>query len=115
MHTFVKVKFQIEGLHCWPAAKQVFPEVAYLSDLHRHVFHFHVTIPVSHDDRDREFIMFKHELVDHITSKYWSEHYRCCNFAHRSCEMLAREIFDEFQCHAVEVSEDDENSAIITR
>jgi hypothetical protein len=34
------VTFSIEGFHCWPDAKDVFPEVAFLSDRHRHMFGF---------------------------------------------------------------------------
>jgi hypothetical protein len=28
----VVVSFSMEGFHCWPEAKDVFPEVAFLSD-----------------------------------------------------------------------------------
>ena len=39
MKTNVIVKLQIEGLHKWPAAKEMFPEVDFLSVGHRHIFH----------------------------------------------------------------------------
>jgi hypothetical protein len=32
----VVVTFSIEGFHNWPEAKEIFPEVAFLSDRHRH-------------------------------------------------------------------------------
>ena len=36
----VVVSFSMEGFHCWPEAKDIFPEVAFLSDQHRHQFGF---------------------------------------------------------------------------
>ena len=36
MKTNVIAKLEIEGLHNWPAADQVFPEVGFLSYMHRH-------------------------------------------------------------------------------
>ena len=36
MKTNVIAKLEIEGLHNWPAADQVFPEVGFLSHMHRH-------------------------------------------------------------------------------
>jgi len=52
MKTDVIVKLQVEGLHNWPAAREVFPEVGFLSDLHRHMFHIEAKKEVFHDDRD---------------------------------------------------------------
>ena len=39
MKTNVIVKLQVDGIHCWPDAEEVFPEVGFLSDPHRHMFH----------------------------------------------------------------------------
>ena len=39
MQTNVIVTLAVDGLHSWPAAKEVFPEVGFLSDMHRHMFH----------------------------------------------------------------------------
>jgi hypothetical protein len=40
--TAVIVKLSIDACHNFPAAKELFPEVAFLSDRHRHMFHFKV-------------------------------------------------------------------------
>ncbi len=39
MQTNVIVKLAVDGLHNWPDAKKIFPEVGFLSDIHRHMFH----------------------------------------------------------------------------
>ena len=66
MNTNVIVKLQVEGLHNWPDAAKVFPEVGFLSDLHRHMFHITCKKKVNHDDRDVEFIMFKRDIQDYL-------------------------------------------------
>jgi hypothetical protein len=58
----VVVTFNIEGFHCWPAAKDVFPEVAFLSDRHRHMFGFRCYARVTHTDRDEEFILLNRKI-----------------------------------------------------
>jgi hypothetical protein len=50
------VTFALEGFHNWPEAKDIFPEVSFLSDRHRHMFHFKCYAKVTHTDRDEEFI-----------------------------------------------------------
>jgi hypothetical protein len=109
--TSVIVTTEIEGLHCWPAAKVVFPEVDFLSDLHRHIFHIKASKEVFHDDRDVEFIMFKRDVHSYISLKYYDTDKRCANFGSMSCEAIAREICDYFNCLWVEVWEDKENGA----
>lgn len=48
------------GYHCWPEAGDMLPDRAYLASKHRHQFHYEVTIPVEHNDREIEF----HDLLD---------------------------------------------------
>ena len=116
----------IEGTHCWSACP--FDEVAYLRDPHRHVFHIKAYSIVSHSDRDVEFIMLKHKIHNHIVNKYginpcmsyaksgqeirWDGHF--CEFGAMSCEMLAEELVIQFDLSRCEVSEDNENGAIVT-
>ena len=38
MKTNIIVTLQVEGVHHWPNAKNVFPEVGFLSRSHRHIF-----------------------------------------------------------------------------
>ena len=109
--TNVIVKLQVDGIHCWPAAKEVFPEVAFLSDPHRHMFHITCKMIVNHDDRDKEFIMLKRDILDYLRKKYYDEKSRTHQFESRSCEMLARELMDNFNLKYCSVFEDDENGA----
>lgn len=111
MKTNVIVRLAVEGLHNWPDAKHVFPEVAFLSDVHRHVFHMELKKRVHHDDRDIEFIMFKRDVTEYLHKKYYKEDYRCHFFGPKSCEMIARELLEYFDCEYVSVWEDLENGA----
>lgn len=112
--TTIYVSVQAEGVHRWPAATQVFPKVGYLSNLHRHTFHIKAHKPVNHDDRDVEFIMFKHDIQEYLVTRYWSNDMHLYDFGSMSCEMIAREILQHFDCTTVEVNEDNECGAILT-
>lgn len=103
---------QVEATHNWPGCP--FDEVAYLRDPHRHVFHIKAHKLVNHDDRDTEFIMLKHEILLHLRHNYYKSHLKMCAFGAMSCEMLARELIDAFDLCQCEISEDNENGAILT-
>jgi hypothetical protein len=113
--TSVIVRLQVEGLHCWPAAKDVFPEVAFLSDPHRHIFHIQAEKEVFHDDRDVEFIIFKRDLEEYFRRVYYVPSTRVHDFGSMSCERIATEILDRFNCLSVEVWEDLENGARVVK
>ena len=110
MKTNVIVTLSVEGLHNWPDARNVFPEVGFLSDMHRHIFHITMKKEVFHDDRDIEFIMFKRDVQDYL-QKYYREDYRCHFFGPKSCEMIAEELLKQFDCVYASVWEDNENGA----
>jgi len=114
MKTEIIVTLAVDGIHKFPAAHQLFPEVAFLSYDHRHAFHFKIYKLVQHDDRDVEFIMFKRDVLQYL-NKYYDTELRCLNFGARSCEMLAKEIMLQFDCTQVEVWEDLENGARVTK
>ena len=97
LKTTVIVSIDVEGIHRWENAK--------------HMFHFTAAKQVFHDDRDKEFIMFKRDIIDYLKEKYYNDKARCHLFDYRSCEMLAKEILNEFGCNWVEVWEDKENGA----
>lgn len=103
---------QAEGIHNWPDCP--FDEVAYLRDPHRHVFHVKAHKYVTHSDRDVEFIMMKHEIAQFLRERYWHNAKKCHVFGARSCEMIAEELIYEFDLSRCEVSEDNENGAIVT-
>lgn len=110
----VIVSFQLEGMHCWPQAREVFPDVGFLSDPHRHMFHFKLAVKVNHDDRDVEFIRFKREVIRFLNSMYRKQE-GYLDFESMSCEMIARQLFVEYNCDWVEVWEDGENGSRIEK
>ena len=76
-------------------------------------FKFKVAIEVFHDDRDVECIVFKRKIKTYLEDKYYDEQYDLCNFKARSCEMLAKELLEEFDLVYCSVFEDNENGAEI--
>lgn len=115
----VFVTFAIEGFHCWPEAKDVFPEVGFLSERHRHMFHFKCYAYVTHTDRDEEFIRMKRRIEAQIKTEFGnlnSYGFHGCEFGRMSCEDLGNWILTHNEnLYRVEVSEDNENGAIIER
>lgn len=107
------IQFQIEAIHCWPEAKEHFPQVAYLSDLHRHIFFISCEKEVSHADRDIEIILFKRKVKEFLLSRYFDDLLQCCNFGRRSCEDLSLELYKEFELDSCKVLEDNENGSVV--
>jgi len=113
MHTSIFVTLQLEGLHRWPLANEIQPEVGFLSNVHRHMFHFYLEKLVYHDDRDIEFIMFKRDVTSYLLKTYMNSN-GVLDFDSKSCEMIAIDLLNKFKCTIVSVSEDGENGAKIT-
>ena len=111
MKTEVFCSLQFEATHNWPECP--FSEVDYLCDPHRHVFHVKAYKKVFHDDRDVEFIMLKHDIMDYLHAEYYDEAYRMGVLGKTSCEMLAAELIEQFDLSICEVSEDGENGAVV--
>lgn len=105
--TEVFCTLQFEATHNWPGCP--FEEVKYLRDPHRHVFHIKAYKLVTHSDRDVEFIMLKHMIQNYLNDQYPSH-----EFGAKSCEMLAHDLIERFELSRCEVSEDNENGAIVT-
>ena len=113
------VRFQKEGIHKYPAAA-THPslatgdeyDVSFLGTLHRHIFHFEVSIEVFHNDRDIEFIQFKRWLENQYSQGILQLNYK-------SCEMISDDLYDVIATRypnrnvAIQVSEDNENGATI--
>ena len=112
MKTEVYCTLQVEGTHNWPNCP--FDEVDYLRVPHRHVFHIKAYKEVFHDDRDVEFIMLKHEITTYLHQAYFQPIKHLLVFGAMSCEMIARELIARFGLSRCEVSEDNENGAILT-
>ena len=100
-------KVQFEGFHAWPECP--IEEVSFLRDTHRHIFHIVAFKTVSHDDRDIEFIVLKHKI-----ERYLNERYPNGRLGSMSCEMIAIDLIERFELDACDVSEDNENGALIT-
>lgn len=113
MSTEVYCTLQVDGTHNWPGCP--FEEVAYLRDPHRHMFHVKAYKPVTHDDRDTEFILLKHHILDYLRVQYYNEDLRTHAFGSMSCEMIAQELAGMFGLSRCEVNEDNENGCIWTR
>lgn len=114
------VTFQKEGIHMYPAAATDPAlatgdeyDVSFLGTPHRHIFHFNVSIEVTHNDRDIEFIQFKRWL-----EFMYSDGTLILN--HKSCEMIADDLYDAIASKypnreiVITVSEDNENGATIS-
>lgn len=116
--TEVFCTLQVEGMHRWSTCPH--DEVAYLRDDHRHVFYIKAWKNVTHNDRDVEFIMLKHRIQNYLYNKYFAHgagpetNRRVHEFGDKSCEMIAQELIDKFELTGCEVSEDNENGAIVT-
>ncbi len=113
------VTFQREGIHKYPAALTD-PnlatggpdDVSFLGYPHRHMFHFKVTIDVTHSNRDIEFIQFKRYLENVYNTGTLQLDYK-------SCEMMAEDLYAVISAKypnrnvEIEISEDGENGAIL--
>ena len=108
---FIIVRGQYEFNHRYAQAPQ---EVAYLRNLHRHMFNYEVELEVYHDDRELEFIMVKHDIEAYLANRQenWDER--------TSCEQMAKCIGQYLQMKhgferylSVSVFEDNENGAKI--
>lgn len=108
MEREVVVSAQFAAFHQWDTAPM---EFAYLRNRHRHLFKVRAWAKVSHNDRDIEFIDLKTRLQKH-THLYYEN-----MFLHNmSCEAIAEDILEKFdELYKVEVMEDGENGAILTR
>ena len=117
------VTFRKEGVHMYPGADSDpklatgdWDDVSFLGVPHRHIFHFRVRIEVFHDDRDIEFIQFKRWLERLYSNSAEGE---VLVLDHRSCEMIADELYEKISTKypsrfvEIEVSEDGENGCQI--
>ncbi len=116
---WIWVTFQKEGIHKYPAALTDPAlatgdeyDVSFLGYPHRHIFHFRVSITVTHNDRDIEFIQFKRWLENLYNKGTLALDYK-------SCEMMADDLYIQIASRypdrdvKISVSEDDENGCVI--
>lgn len=115
MKTIIGVKLSVEGMHYYSDAseKHGLP-MKFLEFPHRHMFHIEVRVSVKHDNRDKEFILLKREVIEYLHSKYYQEEFNVLDFRKMSCEMIAKDLMFVFHADSVKVSEDDENYALVS-
>jgi len=103
MTNYIWITTQFEGFHKYPDAPDA---VRFLRDIHRHTFHVKVYLEIFHDERDVEFIMFKHYIVGLLENP---------GLGFKSCEMISDDIYKNISSSypgrkvKIEVSEDGEN------
>ena len=109
--SFIRVRAQFEGYHCYPGAASIDPRIAFLEARHRHMFHVEVKMAVDHQNRQQEFFLVKWRLVDFL---------RVSEMNDKSCEMMAQDIIEQFliptygvRFYEVTVSEDGESDGIV--
>ncbi len=111
--TTIWVTAQFEALHFYKDAPVA---VDFLRHPHRHVFHVRVEMKVTHQDRDVEFITFKHWLEQRCSALRGRSPFQM------SCEMIADSLIQEMRIARiwpmawvrVDVSEDNENGGSVT-
>ena len=116
------VTFRKEGVHRYPAAATDPAlctageyDVSFLANLHRHIFHFRVSIDVFSNDRDIEFIQFKRWL-----ESLYNGSNTVLELDYKSCEMIADDLYIQIADRypgrnvVIEVSEDGENGCSIS-
>jgi hypothetical protein len=108
IRTKVWITTSFEAFHFWPECPH--EEVAFLRNLHRHIFHVKLTKEVTHDDRDIEFIMLKRRVDEYLKGKLREDKY----LGRMSCEELAEKLALAFDACEVTVSEDNENGATVS-
>lgn len=115
MHTNTEAQvyctLQIEGTHNWPDCP--FDEVNYLKSPHRHVFYIKAYKKVKHHDRDTEFIVLQHQIRKLLKDSFWNETKQLHTFGAMSCEMIGQLLIDNLHLCKVDVSEDNENGAVL--
>lgn len=106
MKRFIVITTKFPAVHCWPECN--LPEVEFLKNPHRHLFHVTAKWRVLHTNRELEFLTQKDKVEQYIAEHYWNE-----DIGTKSCEQIAQEIMIAFGAQFVSVYEDGENGAEI--
>lgn len=114
----VYCKVTLEAIHNWPGVVNIpgLEEVHYLQYPHRHQFVIRAYSRVTHSDRDVEFIWLAHQIEKFIKAQFPTFNGHALDIGSTSCEMLGELVLNNFpQVYKVDVSEDDENGAVMER
>ena len=116
---YINVKFQKEGIHCYPAALTdpnlktgSWDDVSFLGNKHFHYLYFNVTIEVFENNREIEFIQFRRWLERLYTDQTLDIDFMSCEML---CEQLINKIKEKYAGRyiKVEVYEDNINGGIL--
>ena len=109
MHKFIEVSLSFEGFHKYENAPD---DVAFLRNIHRHIFGVDVMIEVTHNNREIEFFQFQ-RVISKILKKIDKQHVG-------SCEMVAEHVYENVKTLypgrllSISVDEDNENRSIVS-
>jgi hypothetical protein len=107
MNIIINTRFS--AVHLWPDCD--LEEVYYLRFPHRHEFHVKVKAPVSHENRDIEFILLKNKI-----ERWISENWDKKNLKQKSCETMCNDLMYNFpELTYVSVLEDGENGSEVIK
>lgn len=106
------IRFTIEGLHNWPDCDT--KKTWYLKHVHRHMFHVEMRKKVTENNREIEIIEFRNDVLSYLKTSYFDKKLDVCNFGKMSCEDIAEDLLETYNCCYVKVLEDNENGALIT-
>jgi len=104
----VYVTEEFEAYHKWDEAPD---EVAFLRNLHRHIFKVKVYIEVT-DDREIEFIMLKWLVRKFVRENFEMKVVESCEWIGRQLKEWLSAVFPNRKIE-VDVSEDGENGVIV--
>jgi len=97
-----------EATHFWADCN--IDEVSYLKNEHRHIFWIKAYKEITDNNREIEFIVFKHRIKEYLNSNYPNK-----TIGGKSCEMLAEELMTKFDLYRCDVSEDNENGTVLEK
>ena len=117
MNKKIIVTNNFKGYHKYAEAPS---NVAFLREMHRHIFNVKTTIEVFHNERDIEFFQLQEHIERFVRSRYEQNYgdYIEGIYIH-SCESLAEAVMSNLhevypgRRVRVEVWEDNENGAIV--
>lgn len=89
----------VEGFHYWDTAPK---DYDYLKFRHRHIFEIEAQIKVQHENRQIEINDQRKKIIEYLNNKYGDP----CEFGNMSCEAIAQDIANKFNCYQVKVLED---------
>ncbi len=96
------------NFEAWHRYKDAPEEVVFLREWHRHIFYVEIMFEEK-NSRELEFFIVKKKVDLYVSHTFRHK------FLELSCEDIASDIQQKFNAKAVQVFEDNENGAYITR